>query len=311
MGLPFCRPFVLVALGSICTTMLRVFHLRLFYHASFSALEYVAFRNLTFIFQACFLYLFHNGQINYAADEPRVDPHSFCQAQPWQRSIVRTIHNAGTRICSTRSSPVLVLNFCDFLKHAGSQVLSMQMDSARISLVDSLALMECTFSPKSPLYVSFVLTSTSSSSFPSYNFFISSKFLSLEEASRFAESMPAFNVPTSSGLPRSCPVSLLLSLSDIGGQPCRQLLLLSNGNLMASSFQLIAQRFRRKYFRLSFPVDPASPEYRGPAVASSANSDLFRMLSHFSEQLLHMRCSPLPHSVDALESSVSLFEIHY
>jgi hypothetical protein len=118
--------------------------------------------------------------------------------------------------------------------------------------------------------------------------------------------MPAFDVPDASGSPLSCAVALVLSISSIGGQQsCRQLLLLGNGNLMASSFQVNAQRLRRKYFRLSFPQHPSLPEYRGPAAASSANSDLFRLLSHFSEQLLHMRCSPLPQSIEELERNVS------
>jgi hypothetical protein len=71
---------------------------------------------------------------------------------------------------------------------------------------------------------------------------------------------------------------------------------------MASSFQLNGQRFRRKYFRLSFPEDPDLPEYRGAAVASPANSDLFRMLCHYSEQLSAMCCSPAPQSIEELES---------
>jgi hypothetical protein len=186
-----------------------------------------------------------------------------------------------------------------------TQILLMRMGSARGSSAAFLDLMDCNFSPQPPYCDSFLLTSTLSS-FLRYKLFISSKFLSLEEASRYAGSMPAFDVPTGSGLSCSCAVSLVLTFSDIGGQPCRQLVLLSNGTLMASSFQLHAQRFRRKYFRLSFPHDPASPEYRGPVVASSANSDLFRVLSHFSEQLLYMRCSPLPQSIEALENSVSL-----
>ncbi len=103
------------------------------------------------------------------------------------------------------------------------------------------------------------------------------------------------------------PASLVLSFSTITqprDHPRRELLLLQNGNLMASCFVSRPSR-SRKYFRVSFPEDATSLEYRGPTVASSANSDLFRMLCHFSEQLLHMRCSPAPRSIEELESNAS------
>jgi hypothetical protein len=121
--------------------------------------------------------------------------------------------------------------------------------------------------------------------------FVSSKFLPLEDAAIYASSMKLF--------PAHAP--LLLSFSGISAQPYRALVLLRNGNLMASSFVLGS---KRKYFRLSFPEDPASTTYRGPTVATSSYSDLFRMLSHFCEQLVHMNCSPLPSAIDELEQNV-------
>ncbi len=135
------------------------------------------------------------------------------------------------------------------------------------------------------------------SPFSSYDTFVSSYFLPLEEAAAHGSSMRSFD----------SPACLLLSHSTINRQPSRQLVLLRNGNLMSSYFQVNGRRLSRKYFRISFPEDPGSPAYRGGAVASTANSDLFRLLCHFSEQLVYMRCSPLPLSLDALGDSVSIF----
>jgi hypothetical protein len=54
---------------------------------------------LTHTFQACFLYLFHNGQFSYSADESEAERRTFCQAQPWNRSIVRSNCHAGASPC--------------------------------------------------------------------------------------------------------------------------------------------------------------------------------------------------------------------
>jgi hypothetical protein len=136
--------------------------------------------------------------------------------------------------------------------------------------------------------------------FFSYNVFVSSSFLPLEDAAKYAASIKSFETPP----------CLMLSFSSVSGHPCRQLVLLQNGNLMASCYvkgvcYVNGPRLARRYFRVSFPEDAASPEYRGPTVASSENSDLFRMLCHFSEQLVYMRCSPAPLSIEELENNVS------
>jgi hypothetical protein len=127
----------------------------------------------------------------------------------------------------------------------------------------------------------------------SYNTFVSSTFLPVEDAAMHAMSIKSYDEHA----------SLLLSFSDITGHPCRQLVLFQNGNLMASSFKLHGQALRRAYFRLSFPEDPDSSDYRGPAVASPANSDLFRLLSHYAEQLCDMCCSRAPLSIEDLENN--------
>jgi hypothetical protein len=142
----------------------------------------------------------------------------------------------------------------------------------------------------------------------SYNTFVSSSFLPLEEAARYAISMRSFETPP----------SLLLSFSGIthSGHRCRELVLLRNGNLVASCFvnglcYVNGPSRTRKYYRLGFPQDSSKPEYRGPAVASSANSDLFRMLCHFSDQLLHMHCAPAPLSIEELDSNVSSPHLYF
>jgi hypothetical protein len=125
---------------------------------------------------------------------------------------------------------------------------------------------------------------------------VSSLFIPLEDAARYAMSRNVFG---------TTPASLVLSFSTIthSDRPLRELVLLQNGNLMASCFGRPSRS--RKYFRISFPEDATSLEYRGPTVASSANSDLFRMLCHFSEQLLHMRCSAAPRSIEELQNNAS------
>jgi hypothetical protein len=130
--------------------------------------------------------------------------------------------------------------------------------------------------------------------FFSYNTFVSSSFLPVEEAAIHAMAIKS----------KTEHASLLLSFSDITGHPCRQLVLCQNGNLMASSFKLHGHTLRRTYFRLSFPEDPEdSRHYRGPVVASPAHSDLFRLLSHYAEQLCDMCCSPAPLSMENLENN--------
>jgi hypothetical protein len=70
----------------------------------FSALQHDAFYILISYFQACFLYLFHNGQ-SKASDDPGADRGAFCQSQPWRRSLVRSIPDARATLACTHSRP--------------------------------------------------------------------------------------------------------------------------------------------------------------------------------------------------------------
>ena len=70
----------------------------------FSALQHDAFYILISYFQACFLYLFHNGQ-SKASDNPGADRGAFCQSQPWRRSLVRSIPDARATLACTHSRP--------------------------------------------------------------------------------------------------------------------------------------------------------------------------------------------------------------
>ena len=153
----------------------------------------------------------------------------------------------------------------------------------------------CVFARHRPQDVATHASTTTPCTFPSYDTFISSYFLPLEIAAARGSSMRSFDSPP----------CLLLSNSTIHQNPQRLLVLLRNGNLMSTYSQVNDRRLWRKYFRLSFPEDASSPAYRGRTVASSANSDLLRLLCHFSEQLVDMRCSPLPPSMEVLGDSVS------
>jgi hypothetical protein len=58
-----------------------------------------------FCLQACFLYLFHNGQSHGSAGHPE----AFCQSQSWHRSLVRSMQQSGTSLNSVLLSLIFFL----------------------------------------------------------------------------------------------------------------------------------------------------------------------------------------------------------